>query len=82
MLTNKAAKRIKSSKRKEFSKSLFQSFFDQIEIKLGKTSQYKDFFRSLKFLKQSIAATTIRTMFIMINQVGFVILLAMKIYVC
>ena len=78
MPTNAAAKRAKSSKRKVFSKSLSQSFFDQIEIRFGKINQYNDFFKFLKFLKQTIPAATIRTMFIMINQVGFDILLALR----
>jgi hypothetical protein len=72
--TNEAAKTTKSSNRNVFSKSLSHNFFDQMEIKLGKINQYKDFFRLLRFLKQSIPAATIRTMFIMINQVDFVIL--------
>jgi hypothetical protein len=73
MPTNAAAKRAKTSKRKVFSKSLSQSFFDQIEIKFGKINQYNDFFRFLKFLKQTMPAAKIRTIFIIINQVGFVI---------
>ena len=73
MPTKIAAKTAKRSKRKVFSKSLSQSFFDQIEIMFGKSSQYKDRLRFLKFLKQTIPAIMTRIMLINMNQFSLVI---------
>ena len=63
--TKVAAKTMNFSKRKVFSKSLSQHFFDQTEIMLGNANQYKDLLKFLKVLKQTTPA--IMTRIILIN---------------